>query len=195
MASSATPIPSADATARDGIPLTVQSLCNIEFCLPANYILHKPVGKGAYGLVVSATRQMPDGTSHKVAIKKINDVLHDLVDAKRLIREIGIGRHLKEQENIITTVDVLVTRRSANDPDDHLVELAQKDHTQTKTDRHQDSQQIGCNGQSRTVQLKVPGEIPRQAKDGQRQRGKRTHVIQGKAKQNIQRRHPRVIQR
>ena len=118
MASSATPVPSADATARDGIPLTVQSLCNIEFCLPGNYTLHKPVGKGAYGLVVSATRQMPDGTSQKVAIKKISDVLHDLVDAKRLIREIGIGRHLKEQENIITTVDVLVTRRSANDPDD-----------------------------------------------------------------------------
>ena len=35
-----------------------------------------------------------------------------------LIREIGIGRHLREQENVITTVDVLVTRRSQDDPDD-----------------------------------------------------------------------------
>ena len=43
-------------TAREGVPITVQSLCNIEFCLPSNYQLHKPVGKGAYGLVVSATR-------------------------------------------------------------------------------------------------------------------------------------------
>ena len=47
-------VPSAAATSRDGVPLTVQSLCNIEFCLPGNYELHKPVGKGAYGLVVSA---------------------------------------------------------------------------------------------------------------------------------------------
>ena len=52
-------IPSADATSRDNYALTVQSLCNIEFCLPSNYSLHKPVGKGAYGLVVSATRTLP----------------------------------------------------------------------------------------------------------------------------------------
>lgn len=68
--------------------------------------------------MVSATRTLPDGSRCKVAIKKISDVLHDLVDAKRLIREIGIGRHLREQENVITTVDVLVTRRSQDDPDD-----------------------------------------------------------------------------
>ena len=109
---------SAEATSRNGNELTVQSLCNIEFCLPSNYKLHKPIGKGAYGLVVSATRTLPDGTTMNVAIKKISDVLHDLVDAKRLLREIQIGRHIAGQENVISTVDVMVTRRSANDVDD-----------------------------------------------------------------------------
>ena len=52
-------VPSASATSRGDCPLTVQSLCNIDFCLPSNYKLHKPVGKGAYGLVVSATRTLP----------------------------------------------------------------------------------------------------------------------------------------
>ena len=59
-----------------------------------------------------------DGTERQVAIKKISDVLHDLVDAKRLLREIQIGRHLAQQENIISTVDVMVTRRSPDDEDD-----------------------------------------------------------------------------
>ena len=59
-----------------------------------------------------------DGSTTEVAIKKISDVLHDLVDAKRLLREIEIGRHLTHQENIISTVDVLVTRRSTTDEDD-----------------------------------------------------------------------------
>ena len=53
-----------------------------------------------------------------MAIKKISNVLHDLVDAKRLLREIQIGRHLVQQENIISTVDVLVTKRSTSDVDD-----------------------------------------------------------------------------
>ena len=59
-----------------------------------------------------------DGTERQVAIKKISDVLHDLIDAKRLLREIQIGRHLAGQENIISTVDVMVTRRSPDDEDD-----------------------------------------------------------------------------
>jgi len=59
-----------------------------------------------------------DGSQEEVAIKKISNVLHDLVDAKRLLREIQIGRHLVQQENIISTVDVLVTKRSTSDVDD-----------------------------------------------------------------------------
>ena len=51
-------IPSAEASHRGDYPLTVQSLCSIDFCLPSNYKLHKPVGKGAYGLVVSATQTL-----------------------------------------------------------------------------------------------------------------------------------------
>jgi len=50
---------SGNLSSRGEYPLTVQSLCNIDFCLPSNYKLHKPVGKGAYGLVVSATRTHP----------------------------------------------------------------------------------------------------------------------------------------
>jgi serine/threonine protein kinase len=47
----------------------------------------KRVGYGAYGVVCSAVDKI---TNQKVAIKKIPKAFQDLVDAKRVLREIKI---------------------------------------------------------------------------------------------------------
>lgn len=43
----------------------------------------------------------------QVAIKKIGDVFSDLVDAKRIVREIKLLRHFDGHENIINIVDIM----------------------------------------------------------------------------------------
>jgi serine/threonine protein kinase len=54
------------------------------------------VGVGAYGLVVSA---IDTTTGGKVAIKKVDGLFEDLVDAKRILREIRLMRCL-DHENV-----------------------------------------------------------------------------------------------
>lgn len=51
------------------------------------YEFIKRVGYGAYGVVCSAQDKQ---TGEKVAIKKISKAFQDLVDAKRVLREIKI---------------------------------------------------------------------------------------------------------
>jgi len=46
-------------------------------------------------------------SGHKVAIKKIKDTFADLVDAKRILREIKLLRHFNSHENIITMYDIM----------------------------------------------------------------------------------------
>ena len=67
------------------------------------YTLIRPVGQGAYGVVISA---QDSDTGRKVAIKKIHHAFRDTLDAKRLLREIKLLRQLRH-ENIISIVDIL----------------------------------------------------------------------------------------
>lgn len=46
-------------------------------------------------------------TGEKVAIKKITDVFIDLIDAKRILREIKLLRHFNAHENIVTILDIM----------------------------------------------------------------------------------------
>jgi mitogen-activated protein kinase 1/3 len=46
-------------------------------------------------------------TKQKVAIKKITDAFADLVDAKRILREIKLLRHFDGHENVIKILDIL----------------------------------------------------------------------------------------
>ena len=75
------------------------------FTVDVRYQTLKPVGAGSYGLVVSAEDTV---TGEMVAIKKISDTFKDLVDAKRIMREIKLLCKLGEHENIISLVDVMV---------------------------------------------------------------------------------------
>ena len=59
-----------------------------KFTVDIRYEKLKPVGKGAYGVVCSAKDSV---TNKQVAIKKVEDVFVDLVDAKRILREVKVN--------------------------------------------------------------------------------------------------------
>lgn len=59
------------------------------------------MGSGAYGVVFAA---IDTKTKEKVAIKKLNK-LEDIIDAKRILREIRILRSLKN-ENILELINI-----------------------------------------------------------------------------------------
>jgi serine/threonine protein kinase len=72
------------------------------FC-DSRYQNLRPIGDGSYGFVASG---VDTRTGNKVAIKKIKDVFVDVVDAKRILREIKLLRHFNSHENIITINDI-----------------------------------------------------------------------------------------
>jgi len=73
------------------------------FIVDERYEFIKLIGIGAYGVVVSAYDKI---TKNKVAIKKIPNAFEDLIDAKRIWREIKILSFLSH-DNIVQLVDVL----------------------------------------------------------------------------------------
>eukprot|EP00823_Brevimastigomonas_motovehiculus_P004031 TRINITY_DN2582_c0_g1_i1.p1 TRINITY_DN2582_c0_g1~~TRINITY_DN2582_c0_g1_i1.p1 ORF type:complete len:527 (-),score=159.82 TRINITY_DN2582_c0_g1_i1:95-1675(-) len=74
-----------------------------DLMLIKKYRLLKPIGHGAYGVVVSAENTE---TKQKVAIKKITKAFDNLMETKRTLREIKILRHFRH-ENIIEVLDIL----------------------------------------------------------------------------------------
>mmetsp|Transcript_76577 Transcript_76577/g.155441 ORF Transcript_76577/g.155441 Transcript_76577/m.155441 type:complete len:403 (+) Transcript_76577:105-1313(+) len=75
-----------------------------EFCVDSRYVNLRPIGKGAYGLVCSAEDKL---TGRKVAIKRVGNVFQDLIDAKRILREIKLLRHLGRHENVVELMDLM----------------------------------------------------------------------------------------
>jgi len=70
------------------------------------YQLLQHMGRGAYGDVWAARKRDGDRTSDKVAIKKIANCFVQATEAKRILRELRILRHLTHP-NIIRIRDVL----------------------------------------------------------------------------------------
>ncbi len=81
---------------------------NTLFHINSKYYPVKGIGRGAYGVVVSACDV---DIGRKVAIKKVPQLFHDLVDAKRILREIKLLQHLKH-ENIVSLVDIIPNREA-----------------------------------------------------------------------------------
>ncbi len=75
----------------------------------------RPIGDGSYGIVVSAVDKV---TGRKVAIKKIKDTFMDVVDAKRILREIKLLRHLNTHENVISILDLMSVPPNSDQFDD-----------------------------------------------------------------------------
>jgi len=63
-----------------------------KFVVDTKYVPIKPLGRGAYGVVCAATDNSVN-PPRKVAIKKIPKAFDDLIDAKRILREVKMLRH------------------------------------------------------------------------------------------------------
>lgn len=72
------------------------------FVVDEKFEFIKLIGHGAYGVVISANNKK---TGEKVAIKKVPNAFEDLIDAKRILREIKLLKFL-EHDNIIALVDL-----------------------------------------------------------------------------------------
>ena len=73
------------------------------FTVPKKYEYIKVLGQGAYGVVCSANDRV---SNKKVAIKKVPNAFADLIDAKRIVREIKLIEFFNH-ENVISLLDVL----------------------------------------------------------------------------------------
>ena len=84
----------------------------------------KQIGKGSYGSVISAIDR---DRQTKVAIKKVDDVFDDLVDAKRVVREIRALRSLSH-DNVVRLIDLPMPPAPGNFRDLYIVtELMDQD--------------------------------------------------------------------
>ena len=66
----------------------------------------KVLGSGSYGKVIEAIDKT---TKKKVAIKKINELFHDLIDTKRILREITLLRFMKNTY-IVELLDIIYNK-------------------------------------------------------------------------------------
>lgn len=69
----------------------VHYVASTTFTIDRKYADLKLVGKGSYGVVCSAT---DNSTGLKIAIKKITPMAKDIMDAKHVLREIRLMRHM-----------------------------------------------------------------------------------------------------
>ena len=74
------------------------------FYLDKRYQDLRPIGDGSYGFVASGVDRI---SGEKVAVKKIRDVFADVVDAKRILRELKLLNHFSKHENIISVYDIM----------------------------------------------------------------------------------------
>jgi len=85
--------------------------------LDVRYTPIKPLGKGAYGVVCSASDSV---SNERVAIKKIGNAFENATDARRTLREIQLLRHLRH-DNVVALHDVLRPPSLAEFNDVYLV--------------------------------------------------------------------------
>ena len=85
-----------------------------QFVVNSRYQMIRPIGQGAYGVVISADDLQNGG---KCAIKKIPRAFDDVVDAKRILREIKLMK-LFCHENIVALTDLIPPPPSADEFED-----------------------------------------------------------------------------
>ena len=81
----------------------VVTFAGTEWAIDPKYKLVKKVGSGAYGFVCAADDAK---TGKACAIKKVAKVFEDMVDAKRILREIRLMRQF-EHPNVVKLYDVM----------------------------------------------------------------------------------------
>ncbi|KRX03298.1 Protein kinase-like domain [Pseudocohnilembus persalinus] len=81
----------------------LQQIGGVNFIIDKNYICDKIIGSGSFGIVASGKNLK---TGQPVAIKKVKDVFRNVLDAKRVFREIKLLMFL-EHKNIIGLLDII----------------------------------------------------------------------------------------
>ena len=90
----------------------------------SDYECIKILGQGSYGAVCSATHKQ---TGKKVAIKRMDGVVEDEIDCKRILREINLLRKL-HHPYVINIIDVIEPKdREHFDTIYVVLELAESD--------------------------------------------------------------------
>jgi len=87
-------------------PKKVFTLQSHAFVVDPQYTVEAFVGQGAQGIICAAQRTKGN-TSQQVAIKKIPNVLDEIVSCKRLLRELRLLRHL-QHENLPQLIDIML---------------------------------------------------------------------------------------
>jgi len=82
----------------------VQRFSGIDWVVDPKYKLMRKVGSGAYGFVVAADDLSNPGK--QVAIKKVEKAFEDMVDAKRILREVRLMRHF-DHPNVVKLYDIM----------------------------------------------------------------------------------------
>lgn len=72
------------------------------------YVPKKLLGSGSYGQVIEAEEK---GTGKLVAIKRVPGLFEDLIDTKRVLREITLLRFMKN-ENIVELLDIVYDKKN-----------------------------------------------------------------------------------
>jgi mitogen-activated protein kinase 1/3 len=97
---------SSDASSKDTKPIPEHkhtfTFAGSTFIVEKKYEFIKRLGQGAYGVVCSC---LDKEANRKVAMKKIPNAFEDLIDAKRIVREIKLLRFFKHK-NIVGLLDV-----------------------------------------------------------------------------------------
>ena len=85
-----------------------------QFEVESKYSLIRPIGHGAYGVVVSSLNKQDN---NKVAIKKVTRAFEDPIDAKRILREIKLMKKFVH-ENVIRIIDLIPPPMTAEEFED-----------------------------------------------------------------------------
>ena len=75
----------------------------IDWNVGPNYEIIKQLGSGSYGMVCEG-RHIP--SNERVAIKHVDKIFDDIIDCKRLLREISILRYLNHP-NIVKIREII----------------------------------------------------------------------------------------
>eukprot|EP00633_Aureoumbra_lagunensis_P008472 CAMPEP_0197321134 /NCGR_PEP_ID=MMETSP0891-20130614/63420_1 /TAXON_ID=44058 ORGANISM="Aureoumbra lagunensis, Strain CCMP1510" /NCGR_SAMPLE_ID=MMETSP0891 /ASSEMBLY_ACC=CAM_ASM_000534 /LENGTH=351 /DNA_ID=CAMNT_0042812847 /DNA_START=80 /DNA_END=1132 /DNA_ORIENTATION=+ len=87
----------------DAVSQTIVHFSGTDWCIDPKYKLLRKVGSGAYGFVVAADDL---STKKQVAIKKVANAFDDLVDAKRILREVCLMRQFNHP-NVVKLYDIM----------------------------------------------------------------------------------------
>jgi mitogen-activated protein kinase 1/3 len=103
---------------------TLKEMCMEEFkILEADYELLDFLGKGSYGYVMKARNRC---TNTNFAIKKFKNLYKDIMDTKRVLREVSILNQV-DHPNVVKLYDIIIPDKIKVDPIFIVLELCDTD--------------------------------------------------------------------